>query len=82
MNLNGYRSINPICTKTGCLATIGTMYIAGKTLITITPNGSRSYNIPIGNSSLQRGQFYFIATLNTTGGQYVSQSNDPKTLTS
>lgn len=56
--------------------------IAGKSILTIKVNGTNQvYNIPLADAMRQRGQFYFIATLNTTGGEYVSQSNDPKTLT-
>ena len=62
---------------------VGSLSIAGKNILTIKSNGSMvAYNISLGNSSIQRGQFYFIARLNTTGGEYVSASNDPKTLTS
>jgi hypothetical protein len=60
---------------------ISSFTIAGKNILTIRPDGSLSaYNIPLGNSSVQRGQFYFIARLNTTGGEYVSASNEPKQL--
>jgi len=68
-----------ICNLFSCSnVSVGTLFIKDKTLVTVTPNGSKSYNIPLGNSSIQRGQFYFIARLNTTGGEYVSSSGDQK----
>lgn len=61
--------------------TVGSISIDNKNFVTITIiKDSRSYNVPLDNSSIRRGQFYFIATLNTTGGEYVSQSNDPVSL--
>jgi hypothetical protein len=49
--------------------------------ITVRIDGSSQiYNIPLGNSMTQRGQFYFIASLNATSGQYISQSNDLKAM--
>ena len=75
--------INPITRRCVISAPITTInvQIDGKSFLTIRPSDSiMAYNIPLGNSSIQRGQFYFIATLNTTGGEYVSQSNDPVSL--
>lgn len=75
--------INPITKRCVISAPITTanVQIDGKNSLTIKINGSSQvYNIPITDATRQRGQFYFIATLNTTGGEYVSQSNDPKTL--
>lgn len=74
--------VTTLCSMYVPPAIVKNIPIANKLVITMLVNGTvnKTYNVPVGNSSVQRGQFYFIATLNATGGQYVSQSNDPKAL--
>lgn len=81
ITLYGSKTNLPACTigQKNCKKSLGSLYINGERVITIKVNGTSStYNIPLGNSSIQRGQFYFIARLNTTGGEYVSSSGDQK----
>lgn len=65
---------------TSCNPTINFLDISSKTVMTVTPNGSKSYNIDIQNSSVQRGQFYFVLRMNTTAGNFQYDSTGTKQI--
>jgi hypothetical protein len=54
------------------------IFIANKNLITVTSVGGRAFNIPIQSSSVQRSQFYFMLKMNTSSGDYISDSTGVK----
>lgn len=62
------------------LSSVGSFDIAGKSSVIVTPNGSKSYNIDIQNSSVQRGQFYFVLRMNTTAGNFQYDSTGTKQI--
>jgi len=60
----------------GLVESFNSVNIGGKKFLTVTLNGSQPYNIPLTNSSIQSGQFYFIIRMNTSSGsEYISSSN-------
>lgn len=67
-----------VCTTlfgvTQCSLQINSIGIIDKDLLTVTPNGSVPYNVPIQKPSIQRGQFYFLLKMNTSSGDYVTAS--------
>jgi hypothetical protein len=60
-------------------ATIISFSIAGKDKIFVAPEGGITYSVPIQSSSV-RGQFYFLLKMNTSSGDYVSDSTGTKKL--
>jgi hypothetical protein len=64
----------PICDEFECLPSINSISILGKNLVTVTPDGEKPYNIFIGDSAVQRGQFYFLLKMNTSDGDYIADS--------
>lgn len=56
----------------------GSIYVGNAGFIRVNPNGSKSYEIILQSSSVQRGQFYFLLKMNTTAGDYVASSEGTK----
>jgi len=48
--------------------------ILNQNFLTIAIDGNQPCNIPIQNSSIQTGQFYFVFRVNTTAGDYTTNS--------
>lgn len=68
-------TMEKICDEFGdCEPSSRSIDIKGKNFLTINTSG-QIYNIPLVNSSIQTGQFYFIMRMNTSGGsEYVATS--------
>ena len=60
------------------LITSDSLSIADKDKIFVTLDDGQVYTIPIQNSGVQRGQFYFLLKMNTPSGDYLADSTGTK----
>lgn len=65
------RVLNPYITRSS-------FSIAGENNLFVKLNSGQTYTIPIQNSGVQRGQFYFLLKMNTSSGDYVADSTGVK----